>query len=67
MTLKNAALFALIGMALLSILLAAGFIRDFSALLSGVVAATELLKSGVHLLASLGVTVYFYVFYRAQS
>ena len=67
MTLKNAALFALIGMALLSVLLAAGFIRDFSGFLSGVVAPLELLKSGIHLLASLGVAVFLYVFYRAQA
>jgi len=33
------------------VLLAAGFIRDFSAFLSGVVAAMELLKFGIHLLA----------------
>jgi len=67
MTLKNAALFALIGMTLLTVLLAAGFIRDFSAFLSGVVAAMELLKSGIHLLASLSVAVFLYVFHRAQS
>ena len=67
MTLKNAALFALIGMTLLSILLAVGFIRDFSAFLSGVVALRELLRSGTNLLASLSVAVFFYVFYRAQS
>jgi hypothetical protein len=64
MTLKNATLFALIGMTLLTVLLAAGFIRDFSALLSGVVAAMELLKSGIHLLASLSVAVFLYAFYR---
>lgn len=67
MTLKNATLFALIGMTLLTVLLAAGFIRDFSALLSGVVAAMELLKSGIHLLASLSVAVFLYAFYRTQS
>ncbi len=67
MTLKNAALFALIGMTLLAVLLVAGFVRDFSAFLSGVVAAMELLKSGIHLLASLSVAVFLYVFYKAQS
>src|ERR1035437_7560193 len=59
MALKNAAFFAWIGMTLLTVLLAAGFIRDFSAFLSGAVAAMALLKSGIHLLASLGaVSVY---------
>jgi len=67
MTLKNAALFALIGMTLQTVLLAAGFIRDFSAFLSGVVALRELLRSGTNLLASLSVAVFFCVFYRARS
>jgi hypothetical protein len=66
MTLKNAALFALIGMTLLTVLLAAGFIRDFLAFLSGVVAAMELLKSGIYLLASLSAAVFLYVFYKGQ-
>ena len=67
MTLKNAAFFAMIGMTLLTVLLAAGFIRDFLAVLSGAVAAMELLKSGIHLLASLSVAVFLYVFHKAQS
>jgi hypothetical protein len=67
MTLKSAALFALIGMILLTVLLAAGFIRDVSAILAGAIAAMALLKSLIHLLASLSVTVFLYVFHKAQS
>ena len=67
MTLKNAALFALIGTALLSVLLGAGFIRDFSGFLSGVVPLMALLSSGIHFLASLSLTVFFYVFHGRQS
>jgi hypothetical protein len=67
MTLKNAAFFALIGMALLTVLLAVGFIRDLLALLAGAVAAVALLKSGIHLLASLSVTVFLYVFHKGQG
>ena len=67
MTLKNAAFFALIGITLLTVMLAAGFIRDFSGFLSGAVAAMALLKSGIHLLASLSVAVFLYVFYKEQS
>ena len=67
MTLKNAAFFALIGMILLTILLAVVFIRDFSVFLSGAVAAMALLESGIHLLASLSVAVFLYVFHKAQS
>jgi len=67
MTLKSAALFALIGMTLLTVLLGVGFIRDVLSLASGVIAALPVLISLIHLLASLGVTVFLYVFHRAQS
>jgi len=66
MTLKSAAFFALIGMALLTVPLALGFIRDVSAMAAGAIAAVTLLTSLIHLLASLSVTVFFYVFHKAQ-
>jgi hypothetical protein len=66
MTLKNAAFFALIGMTLLTVVLAVSFIRDLAALLAGAIAAMAFLVSLIHLLASLGVTVFFYVFHKAQ-
>ena len=67
MGLRNAALFALIGMILLTVLLAAGFIRDVLGFVHGAVAAIALLTSGIHLLASLSVAVFLYVFHEAQS
>ena len=67
MTLKNAAFFALIGITLLTVLLAARFIRDISGFMGGAVAAVALLTSGIHLLASLSVAVFLYVFHKAQS
>lgn len=67
MSLKRAALFALIGMALLTVLLAFDFVRDVLGLLSGVVAVVAVLKSAVHLLASLSVAVFLYVFHKGQS
>jgi hypothetical protein len=67
MTLKNAAIFALIGMTLLTVLLAVGFLRDVSSLLAGAIAAIAFLVSLIHLVASIGVTVFLYVFYKAQS
>jgi hypothetical protein len=67
MTLKSAALFAFIGMALLTVLLAVGFIRDVTTLLAGAIAAITLLKSLIHLLASLSAAVFLYVFHKAQS
>jgi hypothetical protein len=67
MTLKTAAFFALIGMTLLTVLLAVGFIRDISGFMGGAVAAMALLISLIHLLASLSVVVFLYVLYKAQS
>ena len=67
MRLKNATLFALIGMILLTVLLAADFIRDFLSFVRGVLAVIELLTSAIQLLASLGVTVFLYVFQKDQS
>jgi hypothetical protein len=67
MTLKSAALFALIGMILLTVLLAVGFIRDVVGLAAGVVAVVPVLISLIHLLASLSLTVFLYVFHNAQS
>ena len=67
MSLKSAALFALVGMILLAVVLALGFIRDVSAFLSGAVSAMAVLVSLIHLLASLGVTVFLYVFHKNQS
>jgi hypothetical protein len=67
MTLKNAALFALIGMVLLTILLAALFIRDLSGVLSGAVASMALLESAIRLLAGLSLAIFLFVFHRAQS
>ena len=67
MSLKSAALFALIGMVLLTVVLALGFVRDISAFTAGAIAATAMLISLIHLLASLSVTVFLYVFHKAQS
>ena len=67
MTVKSAAFFALMGMALLTVLLAAGFIRDISGFIGGAVAAMAVLISLIHLLASLSVTVFLFVFHKAQS
>lgn len=50
----------------LSIVLAADFIKTVSGVLNDVVPAMALLRSLVYLLASLTVTMLFYVFNRAQ-
>jgi len=67
MTLKSAALFALVGMILLTVVVALGFIRDISAFSSGAIAANAMMVSLIHLLASLSMTVFLYVFHKAQS
>jgi hypothetical protein len=67
MTLKNAALLALIGTLLLTILSAANFVHVVLGVVRGLIPAMALLGSLIHLLAYLSVTVFFYVFGRAQS
>jgi hypothetical protein len=54
-------------MILLTVVLALSFVRDISAFTSGATAANAMLVSLIHLLASLSVTVFFFVFYKAQS
>lgn len=66
MSLKTAAFFAFISMVLLTVLLALGFIRDVSSFLAGAIAAIAVVISLIHLLASLGVTVFLFVFYKSQ-
>jgi len=67
MNLKSAALLALIGTLLLTILLAADFINTVLGVLRDVIPAMALLRSLVYLFASFCVTAFFYVFNRAQS
>ena len=67
MTLKTAAFVALVGMTLLTVMLAVVFVRDVSSLLAGVIAAVSVLAALIRLLASLCMAIFLYVFYRAQS
>jgi len=67
MSLKNAALLALIGTVLLTVLVLAHFITTILGVIRDLIPAVALLTSLVHLFASLSVLVFFYVFYRKQS
>jgi len=67
MTLKNAALLALVGTGLLAVLLAAHFILDVANAVSGLIPAIQVLTSFIHTLASLSVAVFFYVFHSGQT
>jgi phosphoglycerol transferase MdoB-like AlkP superfamily enzyme len=67
MSLKNAALLALIGTLLLTLLVLAHFISTVLGVMHELIPAMALLTSLVHLFACLSVLVFFYVFYRNQS
>ena len=67
MSLKSAAFLALVGTTLLTVVCAVGLIGDISAFSAGAIAANAMLVSLVHLLASLSLTVFLYVFYSKQS
>jgi len=64
MALKNAALLALIGTLLLTILLVAGLILDVLNVARGLVPATKMLSSLIHSFAASALTVFFYVFHK---
>jgi len=66
MTLKNAALLALIGTVLMTALLLWSFVFTFLNVLRGVVPAVMLFQSFIYAFGSFSVMVFFYVFHRAQ-
>ena len=66
MSLKTAALLALIGMMLLTVLVAADFINTVTGIMRDIVPAMALLRSVIYVLASLTATVFLYVFYKKQ-
>jgi len=63
---KNAAVFALIGMLILTIFLAADFIATILNVARGLIPAMKLLTSFIEVLASIGLTIFLYVFQRAE-
>jgi hypothetical protein len=67
MSLKTAAFLALIGMLLLTVVDAATFLNDLTAFLHDAVATMTLLSAAIRLLAGLTVTIFLFVFYRAQA
>ena len=66
MNLKSVGFLALVGMILLTVLLIADFINLFLGVVRDIVPVVMLLRSLIYTLASLAVTVFFWVFYRAQ-
>ena len=67
MNLKNAALLALVGTVMLTVLLIAGFIFDVLNVLRGLIPATRLLTSFIYAFAGLSAGVFLYAFHKAQS
>ena len=67
MSLKNASALALVGMLVLTILVTADFIHTCAGIARDVIPVMALLRSLIYLFASIMVTVFFFVFYRAQS
>jgi hypothetical protein len=67
MSLKSAAFLALVGMILLTILLIFDFVNDVLGVAQGLLPAVRLVSSLIYTFAGLTVTVFFYVFHRAQA
>ena len=67
MTLKNAALLALIGTILITALFVWDFVFNVLNVLRGLIPAIMLLSSFIYAFACFSVAVFFYVFHRAQS
>jgi uncharacterized membrane protein YuzA (DUF378 family) len=67
MTLKNAAFLALVGTAVLTVLLIAGFIFDVLNVLRGLIPAARLLTSFIYAFAGLSAVLFLYAFHKAQS
>jgi hypothetical protein len=67
MTLKSAALLALIGTIFITALLVWDFVFNVLNVLRGLIPATMLFSSFTYAFACFSVAVFFYVFHRAQS
>jgi hypothetical protein len=67
MTLRNAALLALIGTVLMTALLVWNLVFNLLNLLRGLVPAVTVLSSLVYAFGCFSVMVFFFVFHRAQS
>lgn len=67
MTLKTAALLALIGTILMTALLLWTFVFSVLNALRGLVPSATLFSSFIYAFGSLAVAIFFYIFYRSQS
>jgi len=67
MTLKNAALLALVGMSLATLVLVAGFVGDVLGVVRGLLAPVKMLTSFIYAFAGLGMVVFLFAFHQARS
>ena len=67
MTLNKAALLALVGMTLATILLVVGFIGDVFGAVRGLIPAMRLLTSFIYAFAGLSMVMFLYAFHKGQS
>ncbi len=67
MSIKSAALFALIGMLFLTIVVAFDFIDVVIGISGGIVPALAFFRALIYLLASLSLLVFFFVFHNRQG
>lgn len=67
MSIKNAALLATIGTAVLTILLLFRLVKDLLALMDGLIPGMVFLASLIYAFAAVTVVVFFYIFHRGQS
>ena len=67
MSVKNAALLAMLGTAVLTILLLWKLVNNLLALMRGLIPATVFLSSLIFAFAAVTVVVFFYIFHRRQS
>ena len=67
MTLKNAALLALIGTVLMTVLLVWNFVLSLLNLLRGLIPAIAVFSSLIYAFGCFSVMVFFFVFHRTQS
>ncbi len=65
--LRNAALFAVIGTLLWTILLGYELIKTVTGMARGIVAAAAVITSLIHFVAVLSLLVFFFAFHRSQS
>ncbi len=67
MSIKNAALLATMGTAVLTILLLFRLVNNLLALMQGLIPGMTFLASLIYAFAAVTVVVFFYVFHRGQS